>query len=146
MTTTQPNSAPIALGAGSYDYDALKNGTDAAAKAPDGEYDQRRDEALEKARKGDATAVDPRDIPGYRFKAVKHSELGVTETIQVFDPELAAEAAEAGEAEAPAPKKRTRRKRASSSGAATGGKAATATGAAAIPPQVETESRPANAG
>jgi hypothetical protein len=90
MTTKQEiNSSPVSLPVGSYDYEALKKGTDAAAKGDADAYDANVDKALKSANKSEIPEVDPRDIPGYRFTDVENKDLGVTETIQVFDPKLA---------------------------------------------------------
>lgn len=86
---SDPNSAPVTLAAGSFDYDALKSGLDKAAKGAAKNYDGGVQDALAAAADHAFDAPDSRAIPGYKFKDVKNDELGVTENIQVFDAKLA---------------------------------------------------------
>lgn len=100
------NHAPVPLGAGSYDYDALKDALDVVAASP---VDQRDTAIADTLKELDATklaAVDARDTPGYVFKDVENKDLGVTETIQVFADGDAQQQAEldAAAAEKPAAK------------------------------------------
>lgn len=94
---SDPNSSPVSLPAGSYDYDALKAATNKAANGAAKNYDDNVRKALEESSENAFKPVDPRDTPGYEFKAIENETLGVTETIQVFNPKLAEEVAKADE-------------------------------------------------
>lgn len=89
------NSTPVTLPAGSYDYDALKAGLDKAAKGAAGKYEENVAKATDEARVDTFEKVDPRSTPGYVLKEVKNEDLGITESIQVYDPKKEDEAAEA---------------------------------------------------
>lgn len=86
---SDPNSAPVSLAAGSFDYDTLKDGLNKAAKGAAKNYDTAVGTALTDA--GDHAFAEPdhRTMPGYEFRKVENEELGVTETINVFNPKLA---------------------------------------------------------
>lgn len=80
------------LGAGSFDYDALKDKTDAAI-AGDHSSPEAAKQAVQDAVAGaDANGrreIDPRETPGYKFEKRQRVIGGerVTETIQVASPE-----------------------------------------------------------
>jgi hypothetical protein len=92
------NSAPVSLPAGSMDYETLKKGLDKAAKGDVDKYDGAVEKALSDANTSAHDATDPRFIPDHKFVEVENKDLGVTETIQVFDAKLAAEAEPATDA------------------------------------------------
>lgn len=101
------NSSPVSLGAGSYDYDALKDGLDAAAAAPADKYDAAVSSTLSALDATGLAKVDPRQTPGYEFVEVQRElEDGapITETIQVFAGGAAAQKAELDAAKADAGK------------------------------------------
>ena len=84
--TDNVEAPAISLGAGSYDYDALKAATDAAiARNPGGgiEAEAALAEAVKTSNEHPAIGTDPRDIPGHVWKDVEGST-GQIETIQVF--------------------------------------------------------------
>jgi hypothetical protein len=87
-----PNHAPVSLAAGSYDYETLKKGLDKAATGAVDKYDGAVAKTLDDAATNVHQNQDARDIPGYKFVDVEREDLGVTETVQVFDPKLADEA------------------------------------------------------
>ena len=89
------NSTPVALPAGSYDYDDLKKGLDKAAKGAASKYDENVAAAIDEAGNSAFEKVDPRGTPGYVLKEVEHETLGITEQIQVYDPKKEDEAADA---------------------------------------------------
>lgn len=97
---SEPNSSPVSLPAGSYDYDDLKKGVDKAAKGAAKNYDTAVATALDTATAKDDAGkpafepVDPRSTPGYKLVDVENSTLGVTETIQVYDPAKAGDVEE----------------------------------------------------
>jgi hypothetical protein len=84
------------LGAGSFDYDALKEKTDAAL-AGEHESPQAAKDAVQaavaEADQASRREIDPRDTPGYKFekRSRKIGEESVTEIIQVADPKPVAE-------------------------------------------------------
>jgi hypothetical protein len=86
---TDPNTAPVTLAAGSYDYDALKLGLNKSARGAAKNYADNVDKALKEASENPLDERDSRSIPGYKFVEVEHKDLGVTESIQVFDQKLA---------------------------------------------------------
>lgn len=86
---SDPNSSPVSLAAGSYEYDTLKRGLDKAAKGSAKGYDEAVTAAVKDASTSVHDTPDPRGIPGYKFVDVEHPALGVTENVQVFDPKLA---------------------------------------------------------
>lgn len=84
--TDKVQAPAISLGAGSYDYDALKAATDAAiASNPGGgiETQAALAEAVKASNEHPAIGTDPRDIPGHVWTDVQGST-GQIETIQVF--------------------------------------------------------------
>lgn len=100
---SETKSTPVTLPAGSYDYDELKKGLDKAAKGSASNYEANVASATDAARSDAFEKVDPRATPGYVLKDVKHEELGITETVQVYDPKLEDEAVAAqAEGELPA--------------------------------------------
>lgn len=75
----------VSLGAGSYDYDALKAATDAAVQDSGGDTDKADlalKTAVEASNEHPAVRTDPRDIAGYVWEKVEGST-GQVETIQV---------------------------------------------------------------
>jgi hypothetical protein len=85
---TDTNSAPVSLPAGSFDYDDLKGGLDKAAKGSAKNYDAAVEKAIEDSSAKVFEPSDARAQPGFVYKDVERKDLGVTETIQVYDPKL----------------------------------------------------------
>lgn len=93
---TDPNSAPVTLAAGSYDYDTLHKGLNSAARGAASKYDGNVASTLASAVTAPFKDQDPRDIPGYKFVAVEN-DFGGTEHVQVYSEKLAeAQDADAG--------------------------------------------------
>jgi len=88
------NSSPVSLPAGSYEYDTLKRGLDKAAKGSAKNYPDAVANAIDESSESVHETVDPRATPGYVLKEVAREDLGVTETIQVYDPKREAEVEE----------------------------------------------------
>lgn len=82
MSTTK--HSPVSLGAGSYDYDALKSGLGEAARGSNADYESKVQAAIEGAATNVHAGQDARTIPGYEFQEVENPELGVKESVQVF--------------------------------------------------------------
>lgn len=84
------------LGAGSFDYDALKEKTEAALGGDHSNAEAAKDAVQAAVASADQSAgrdVDPRDTPGYKFETRSRKIGGekVVERIQVADPQPAAE-------------------------------------------------------
>jgi len=82
---SDPNSSPVTLPAGSYDMEALQKDLDRAAKGKAADYTENVEKAIDTASDNVAKEQDARDIPGYKFVEVANKDLGVKETIQVYD-------------------------------------------------------------
>lgn len=83
------NSSPVSLPAGSVDLEALQKTLDKAARGKPADYAENVAKAIEDASDNIAKDQDPRDIPGYKFVEVTNKDLGVKETVQVYDPKMA---------------------------------------------------------
>lgn len=116
---SETNSQPVTLPAGSYDYDELKKGLDKAAKGAAKNYGANVADAVDAASSKAFETVDPRNTPGYKLQEVEHAELGIRETIQVYDPKKEDEAVEA-QAEGALPAAKPSNKPEASDGAAAG--------------------------
>lgn len=90
------NSSAVSLPAGSYDYDALKRGLDKAAKGSAKNYEPTVGTALEESAATVYVTTEPSAEPGYVLKDFERADLGITETIQVYDPKVAEKLAEEG--------------------------------------------------
>jgi hypothetical protein len=95
------NSSAVSLPAGSFEYEDLKKGLDKAAKGSAKNYDNAVTKALDESGAGAFEPVDPRNTPGYVLKEVENKELGITETIQVYDPKLGEKIEESGDVAIP---------------------------------------------
>jgi len=93
---SDPNPSPVSLPAGSYDYDALKRGLDKAAKGAAKNYESSVDNAIKESAAIVYETKDPSAELGYVLRDFERSDLGITETIQVYDPKAAEKIAEEG--------------------------------------------------
>ena len=88
---TDPISSPVSLPAGSFDVGALQKSLDKAAAGKAEAFNDAVVKAIDGAQDSVFKAQDARTIPGYEFQTVENKDLGIEETIQLYDPKLAEE-------------------------------------------------------
>jgi len=87
---TQESGVTASLGAGSYDYDKVYgSGAEEVLKLEPGQQQEAMDQLIAKSDATKTADIDPRDIPGYKWKTVTTD--GRKERIQVPDEAYLAE-------------------------------------------------------
>jgi hypothetical protein len=85
---TDPITNAVSLPAGSFDATSLQKGLEKAATGKPEKYDDAVRDAVSAAAVDFPAEQDSRTIPGYEFVEVEHKDLGVKETIQVYNGKL----------------------------------------------------------